>query len=361
MKVQELDGSDLRWMVLDNEYRPIEPVQEFLRYLHSTGKADNTIRRYAFSLKQYWEYLSEKRISDWGAIRLEDLAKFVQWLRQGSNKVIQLNQALQTEKRQASTINSTLAAISTFYNFQHAIGNTTLPQFIEEKLVRGSTYKPLLHHISKGKPRRVNKLRVKEPKRLPKVLDDHQCKVLIDACNNLRDKLLISMLHETGMRVGQALGLRHSDIISWDNEIKIVPRTDNENGAAAKTNNEYIVPISKELVELYSVYLTDEYPDILDSDYVFVNIYNGIIGLPMRYSSVISLFRRLRKKTGIYVTSHMFRHTHATDLIHKGVDIYLVQKRLGHKNVTTTIDTYAHIGNKELKQAISKYHSDKRK
>ena len=46
---------------------------------------------------------------------------------------------------------------------------------------------------------------------------------LVSACNLRRDKFLICLLYETGMRIGQALGLRHSDIRSWDNEIDIVP------------------------------------------------------------------------------------------------------------------------------------------
>ena len=47
----------------------------------------------------------------------------------------------------------------------------------------------------------------------------------------------MSLLAETGMRVGQALGLRHADFVSRKREVRIVPRPDNANGARAKVRS----------------------------------------------------------------------------------------------------------------------------
>ncbi|GAA6618990.1 hypothetical protein NUACC26_048020 [Scytonema sp. NUACC26] len=42
------------WMVLDDEYLPIEPIQKYLHYLDSVGRSPNTIQTYAHNLKLFW-------------------------------------------------------------------------------------------------------------------------------------------------------------------------------------------------------------------------------------------------------------------------------------------------------------------
>ena len=69
----------------------------------------------------------------------------------------------------------------------------------------------------------------------------------------------------SGIRIGQALGLRHSDFVSRSRELHIVPRTDNANGARAKVTATTVVPVSVPLVRLYSEYMYAEYGE-LDSD-----------------------------------------------------------------------------------------------
>ena len=79
---------------------------------------------------------------------------------------------------------------------------------------------------------------------------------IVCACEHLRDRFFVSLLAETGMRVGQALGLRHSDFVSHRREVHIVPRDDNQNGARAKTIDRATLPVSTGLVRLYSAYTT---------------------------------------------------------------------------------------------------------
>jgi integrase/recombinase XerD len=106
---------------------------------------------------------------------------------------------------------------------------------------------------------------------------------------------------------------------------------------------------------LYADYLTNEYPEDIDSDYLFVNIWEGRIGHPMTYSTIQALFTRLSKETGFKVHPHMFRHTHATELIHSGMGMAMVQQRLGHASIQTTIDTYTHLSTEDLKDAYNTY------
>lgn len=178
----------------------------------------------------------------------------------------------------------------------------------------------------------------------------------MDGAKRVRDKFLICLLYETGMRIGEALGLRHEDIHSaGENKIYIVPRLDNYNGARVKSSRERAIHVPKELMRLYSDYLIKEYPEDIDSDYVFVNIWEGKIGAAITYGGVNSLFRRLHKKTGIKSSPHLLRHTHATELIRAGWDMVYIRERLGHANVQTTINTYVHLLDKDLKQAYEKF------
>ena len=201
----------------------------------------------------------------------------------------------------------------------------------------------------------MKRLKLREPRRLPKVLTQAQVRTILASCKRLRDKLLITLLYETGMRIGQALGLRHEDIRSWDNEILIVPRNDNVNRARAKTDTEYVIHTSSNVMSFYSAYLVDEYPSEIDSDYVFVNIWAGARGMPMNYEGSRALLLTLRRRTGIYFNWHMFRHTHATSLLQHDWNMALVQKRLGHKSVQTTIDTYAHLDDKDMRRAHQQF------
>ena len=73
-------------------------------------------------------------------------------------------------------------------------------------------------------------------------------------------------------------------------------------------------------------------------------------------TTISNLFKRLRKKTGIRnAHPHMFRHTHATELIEAEVDSSVVRERLGHAQIQTTINTYTHIRKKALKKAYQDY------
>jgi len=155
------------------------------------------------------------------------------------------------------------------------------------------------------------------------------------------------------MRIGQVLGLRHADMVSWDNLIRIVPRT-NTNQARTKSTEERVVDVFPSLMALYTRYLLEEYGE-LDSDYVFVNLWDGRIGAPMTYATVVAFFQRLQRRTGIYARPHMLRHTHATELIRTGKwDLAYVAKRLGHANVGTT-GIYVHLQNADMKAALQDY------
>ncbi len=160
-----------------------------------------------------------------------------------------------------------------------------------------------------------------------------------------------ALLAETGMRVGQALGLRHSDFVSHRREVHIVPRADNANRARAKVRSSSVVPVSVSLVRLYSDYMHTEYGDI-DSDYVFVNLFAGKVGRPMSYPAVHELIGRVGARSGVSFTAHMMRHSAATDMVRQGVPVEIVARLLTHRSSTTTCQTYVHLEAADIKEAL---------
>jgi len=190
-------------------------------------------------------------------------------------------------------------------------------------------------------------------RRLPETLTTEQVAAILSACEHLRDRFLLALLAETGMRIGQALGLRHADVVSRELTVRIVPRADNANGARAKCRQEAAIPVSAAVVRLYSTYLFNEYGEV-DSDYVFVNLFAPPVGRPLRYSAVAGLVDRLRARTGIDFNLHMLRHSAASEMIRAGVAIEVVSKMLTHANVTTTSQTYVHLDVEDLRAELAR-------
>lgn len=350
------ESGEESWIVIGDDFLPVDPIQDYLSYLSNVGRSPNTVRTYAYHLRLYWEYLDDKRI-DWTAINLEKLSEFILWLRSPDPAGV-ISLAEQESKRSEASINGILSAVCMLYDFHEKSGDVPHIPLYRTQMMPGRKYKGFLHHINKGKPVKARLLKLKVPKRTPKTVTNEQAKTLIDACHSVRDKFLVCLMYEGGLRIGQALGLRHEDVQSMDNAICIEPRADNVNGARSKTRDPYTVHVSKELMGLYTQYVCDEFMEILGdnlSDYVFVNLWSGAIGEPMTYSNVMDLFRRLKRKTGIAINPHKLRHTHATEAIREGMPMAYVQKRLGHASIQTTIDTYVHVTNEDMKLEHQKY------
>jgi integrase/recombinase XerD len=137
------------WLVLGEDYLPIQPIDEFLTFLDVTGSSPNTIRAYAHHLKLYWEYLVEASL-DWRAATTQDVANFVAWLRWTSQR---RGEPLRIgEKRKPSTINCIVAAVTAFRVY-HARSGTMAAQIeYQFQMEPGRPYKPLLHHATRGRP-----------------------------------------------------------------------------------------------------------------------------------------------------------------------------------------------------------------
>lgn len=299
MKVQSLTLASGKesWMVLDENYLPIQPIERYIRYMESLERSPNTVKNYCHNLKLYWEFLQDYRLA-WDAIDAKHIAEFIYWLRNPEPSTISIQQ--QEAKRSESTVNIIRTTVTAFYEYHSMQGDIKeIPLF---KYIRQPRkFKDFLYHINKSKPVKNSLFKLKEPKKIPQTLTKEQVIKLINACHSIRDKFLIQLLYESGMRIGQAISLRHQDISTWDNEIKVVPRFDNANKARPKSKQANSLTISSELMQLYTDYLVNELDDIV-SDYVFVTLKNKT-GRPLTYNAVMSLFRSLRKRTGIDIVT----------------------------------------------------------
>jgi len=348
-----IPGSGTRsWTVLGDDDVPVVPVDRFLAYLTDIGRSPNTVKAYSHDLKDYWEFLSFRDL-DWRDARLEDIGEFVAWLQlppAGRSGEVAVLPSV-TAEVSAATVNRKLAAVSAFYAHQARNGAEVGDLLAVWRAGGRGGWKPFLHHISKGKPYRGRAIALKVPKKLPRVLTVAETQAILDACTRLRDRFFFALMHETGCRAGEVLGLRHEDIAAAECEVTIVTR-ENANGARAKSGGR-TVPVGPELIRLYADYLHEEYGNI-DSDYVFVNIWAQPRGQAWSYRAAYDLVLRLRARTGIAFDPHWFRHSAATRWLRDGVSIEIVSRLLGHSSVAITSAAYGHLTAEDARAALEK-------
>ena len=125
MKVQRVslpEKDKITWLVLGDDYLPIEPIREFLGYLVSLERSPNTVRSYAYHLKLYWQYLTESKLN-WDEINITELAEFITWLRSPTGNIISLQEV--EAKRTETTVNVILTSVCMLYDFHEKTGKVS--------------------------------------------------------------------------------------------------------------------------------------------------------------------------------------------------------------------------------------------
>jgi site-specific recombinase XerD len=359
MRVQRvlMPGSEIEsWTLLGEDHVPVEPVEWFLAFLSAIERSPNTVKAYAHDLKDWFTFLAGRGV-DWRAVRVEDVAGFVAWLRLPPTARDGRVVVLPTVEHHcgAGSVNRKLAALASFCEFHSRqgvalAGVLTAMTPAGQRGSSGGSFKPFLHHVTKNSPQRRRTVALTTPAPTPRVLTVAQTQAILDACTRLRDRLLFGLLLDTGMRIGEALGLRHEDLGIAERQVVVMPRL-NDNRARAKAGRSRMIPASAELMRLYADYLNREY-GALDSDYVFVNLWADPLGHPLRYPAVYDLVGRLRRRTGVVFGPHHFRHTYATWLLRRGAGMESVKALLGHASITTTIDTYGHLTVEDARKTL---------
>jgi integrase len=305
------------------------------------------VEAYARDLKLFWLFLTCRGLA-WDRVTVLELGEFAAWARRPAPNVVVLSEA--AARRSARTVNRMLTAVVAFYEFQGRCGNSLARDLVVQTRGGRGGYKPFLHGIARSAPR-GRAVRLPEVERLPRTLTLEQVAAVIDAQQRLRDRFLFALLASTGMRIGQALNLRHEDIVAWERRIEIMPRPGSRARARSKGGARGSVPVPGELIRLWSDYMHVEY-GALDSDFVFVNLWDGEIGRPLSYWAVDKLIGRTREKVGFHFTAHQFRHTFATLAYRDGVALEVIGTVLTHRSPSST-RIYTHPTAEDLRAALA--------
>lgn len=111
------------WTLVDRDAAVVEPVEAFLSHLHAVERSPNTVKAYAHDLRDWFEFVDERGL-EWTRVRLEDVGRFVAWLRlpgtarAGNVAALPALESVCTE----ATVNRKLSAISAFYEFHQRHG-----------------------------------------------------------------------------------------------------------------------------------------------------------------------------------------------------------------------------------------------
>lgn len=333
--------------VIGPDLRPVELVDEYLAWLTDCERSPNTVEAYAHDLRAFWTFLAERGLR-WDQVDVMELGEFAAWARRPAANVVVL--AEEAARLSARTVNRMLSGVVGFYEFQARRGSTLAQDLVVKTRSGRGGYKPFLHGIARSRPR-GRAVRLPERTSLPRTLSLAQVAAVIDVQERLRDRFLFALLASTGMRIGQALGLRHEDVVAWERRIVIRAREDAPRRARSKGGAEGAVPVPAELMRLWNDYMHDEYRD-LDCDFVFVNLWGGQVGRPLTYSNVDRIVERTQQKVGFHFTAHLLRHTYATLAYRDGVQLEVIGALLTHRSPSSTL-IYTHPTAEDLREVLA--------
>lgn len=173
-------------------------------------------------------------------------------------------------------------------------------------------------------------LRPKRPEKLPHVLTEDEVSRLLKAVDNLKHRCILMMIYSAGLRLGEVLHLKMTDVQPEHNRIFV---------REAKGKKDRCTILSDKAWALVHEYL-DVYRPI---EWLFEGVNGGKYG----ERSVQAIFSQAKAKSKINpsATVHTLRHSFATHLLEKGVDLRYIQELLGHESSKTT-EIYTHITKK---------------
>ena len=287
----------------ENNQKVTTVIEDFLWHCEFEKKLDRkTLNAYKADLLQFVSNIGYLNISE---VAKDVLRKYLQSISHFKHKTI---------KRKLATIK----ALLNYYEFENGWYNN---------------------------PMRKMKIRMREPVRLPTVMNLDEVKSLIDIVYNqrldyemetfsyqmaTRNIAIIELLFASGMRVSELCGLRICDIDIKQGYVRIV----------GKGNKERIIDISQEA----TLAAIKEWLKERDTDDTQSPLFISRLGNKLSTQSVRLLIKKLTVSSKIKkrITPHTFRHTYATLLLEEGIDITYIQHLLGHSSIVTT-QIYTHV------------------
>lgn len=280
-------------------------IHNYLDYLkYQKNYSDYTIENYHRDILEFFDYL-DREVLDYKSVVYSDLRFFLVYLKD-------------EKKDKNSSIDRKLSSLRGFYQY-----------LANEGIVSNNVFSLL------NGP--------KKEKKLPRYFEYNELESLFEACDlsnalGQRDRLILEMFYATGVRVGELVSIKVSDINFSSRTILIL----------GKGNKERIVPYGDYCEEILKLYLKDGYLSLnnQNSPYLFLNARGG----KLTERGVRYLLEEIIKKTSVQknISPHMIRHSFATHLLNQGCDLMTVQKLLGHESIKAT-QIYTHVTTDRLR------------
>lgn len=188
-------------------------------------------------------------------------------------------------------------------------------------------------------------------KRIKYFTEDEWIKFISCIDKNSPYYVLFNVAYYSGMRVGELTGLTW-DVINYENNTITINKqcSNSEDGRgitnSLKTKSSYrVISMPKEVMNLLK--------DLQDHSHGRVVFFNSQAVSSAQINRMIDKYFELSGNKNHY-SIHCFRHSHASFLINNGVDVLFISKRLGHQNVSMTLDTYSHLFPKAEEKGMDK-------
>ncbi len=366
------------WTVLDEDLAVVAVADGFLRQVRfGRDGAESTTKSYANSIVLFLRWCAGTGRA-WEA-GIEQLGLFITWLahagRQASGPdvgpagsgVVLAGPGV-APARSPSRINGVLTAVRGMV--VHAVTAGQAPGHLVSLLYEVADDRDLPEAARGSDGRMAWRLRARhrlhEPDAPVGRASDADIVAVLGGCRSARDRLIVLLMARAGLRRGEVLGLRRSDVhLLLDSRplgcavmrahVHVVRRDDNVNGAVAKSRRERVVPLDFVTVQAFDTYEFERcaVPGGAVSDFVFVNLWRAPVGAPMRLDAVNDVVTAASRRAGLaaVVTPHQLRHAFGSNVADAEVGLDVVQELLGHASISST-QIYVHPDETRLRAAV---------
>jgi integrase len=361
VKVTDADPGEPAVLLLDADGNEVPEVCEFLRTLTVRRFSPNTVRAYAHDLQKLMLFLTDHdlTVDEFTPARA---VEFLASLRRmpSARRAQRLDLSATTAGGRLlapRTCNRILGAVSSFYEFlitterYHGPENPVLKQTDLASARVPDRWRPPL--LTSGKQRPIRRsLRVKTTDPLPRPISDDTYRALVSVMRTRRDRALLELMHEGGLRPGEALGLHLEDISYGRRRITVRWRDDHPRGVRQKSRRDRVVDLLEgRALPAVNDYVLRERPQDADTTLVFLVGGRGKRRCePLSYDGLVRMFARAAERAGVrdaWLTPHSLRHTHATRMSEGGMRDLTLMTRLGHASPDST-KIYTRISDPEV-------------